>query len=80
MLLYQMIRMLEDKTALDIAIREQNGDGDALMREKARLEEQIRKQASRWQSEFADSDLGRRMVCLRYLNLILILRSDSSFY
>ncbi|AHD07394.1 hypothetical protein ABNB59_07520 [Paenibacillus larvae] len=58
MLLYQMIRMLEDKTALDIAIREQNGDGDALMREKARLEEQIRKQASRWQSEFADSDLG----------------------
>lgn len=28
------------------------------MREKARLEEQIRKQASRWQSEFADSDLG----------------------
>lgn len=27
MLLYQMIRMLEDKTALDIAIREQNGDG-----------------------------------------------------
>lgn len=58
MLLYQMIRMLEDKYTLEKAIREQNGNEDTLVKEKARLEEQIRKQASLWQSEFANSNPG----------------------